>query len=246
MQKPILIVHPKDNTTRFLDRVKNHLVKTNPDIIHHFNIQYSDSSHQECLERIDNHNKDGLVLFFGHGRSNSLYGSKAPFYDQFVSNDAVQEQPEKYYGKEVFIAEENLSVFNNKKVFCLACNSNSKLAQQAIDAGAITFLGFGDIPSSIHELKEQGENSIESSLSRMVKELKTEYNYIIKRSLSLSILNSHSFEQLYDLIRFITNQRIANILVDKTYLKERRRIADHLYRFKSEMKIYGDKSAPVL
>jgi len=246
MPKPILIIHPRDNTTRFLNRVKNHLVYDYHEIVHHFNIQYSDSSHNECLERIVKHQESGLILFFGHGRSDSLYGSKAPLYDQLVSEDAVLEQPEKYYGKEVFINEENAEAFKGKKVFCLACNSNSKLAQKIIDAGAITFLGFGDIPSSIKELKEQGESDNLVSLERMVRELKTEYNYIIKKSLGLAILNSFTFEQLYDMIRFISNQRISDILVNKSHLKERRRIADYLYNFKSEMKIYGDKAAPLI
>lgn len=247
MPKPILIIHPKDQTTKFLDKIKNHIVNNFGESVHHFNIQFSDSSHTQCLEKIEKHKENGLIIFLGHGRSDSLYGSKAPHYgNEFISPDAIFEFPEKYYGKDIFIDSSNIEVFKGKNVFCLACNSNGAIAKQAIENGTKCFLGFGDIPSSNEELKKQGETGLGTSLSEITKELKTEINYIVKKSLEISIRESYSFEQLKEIIRFITNQRIADLLVNKKHIKTRNKLVDYLYLFKSDIKIFGDKKQKVV
>ena len=247
MHKPILIIQPKDKSTKFLDRIKNYIVHNFEDSVDHFNIQYSDYSHSQCIVRIKEHKKNGLIIFLGHGRSDSLYGSKAPDYDKsLISPDAIVEFPEKYYGKEIFINSSNIDVFEGKNVFCLACNSNDKIAKEAILKGTKCFVGFGDIPSSKEELKRSGIAETKFSSSEIVKEFKTEINYIVKKSLEISIQKNYSLDQLCDIIRFITSQRIADILVNKKHLKSRKIVADYLYLFKSEMKIYGDKKQRLL
>jgi len=246
MLKPILIIHPKDKTTKFLDKIKNYIVNNFSEVVHHFNIQFSDISHTQCMERIDNHKENGFIIFLGHGKSNSLYGSIAPNYEaEFVSPDAKIENPDKYYGKEIFIDSSNISVFNGKNVFCLSCNSNGKIAREAIKNGAKCFLGFGDIPSSNGELKQNGESDIELSLSEITKEFKTEINYIIKKSLEIAINENSSFEQIKELIRFITNQRITNILINRKDLDSRKVLVDYLYSFKTEIKIFGDSKQKI-
>lgn len=243
MTKPILIIHPKDKTTRFLDKIKNHLLHEFDGKIHHFNIQFTDLSHIQCLDRIQEHPDNGLIIFLGHGRSNALSGSCSPNYDSLmVSLDAEIENPEILYGKEIFIDEQNVDVFRNKNVFCLACNSNDKIAKQAIEKGANCFFGFGDIPTSNAEFVALGELDKKISLSRITKEMKSEINYIIKRSLEIGIKKSLTFKELKEIMRFIVNQRIADVLVNKKDLKERRIIADYLYFFKRDMKLWGDGS----
>jgi len=244
MTKPILIIHPKDQTTRFLDKIKHHLLHEFNGKIHHFNIQFSDVSHIQCMDRIQKHPDGGLIVFLGHGRSNALSGSCSPNYDSLmVSLEAEIENPETFYGKEIFIDEQNVDVFRNKNVFCLACNSNDKIAKKAIEKGANVFLGFGDIPTSNAEFVALGESDKDISLSRITKEIKSEINYIIKRSLEIGIKKSLAFGELKEIMRFIVNQRISDILVNKKNLKERRIIADYLYFFKRDMKLWGDSSA---
>lgn len=244
-ERPILIVHPNDKSTSFLNRIKNHLIQRFGNEIHHFNIYPREDSHLQCLERIKIHSESGLIIFLGHGRTTRLYGSKGDQYDNIdlVSPDAVAESPEKYYNNDNFIHEDNVDVFNGKKIFCLACNSNNKIAKYAIERGATTFFGFGDIPSSAPEFAEDGLKDISKDF---VKLIKTEINYIIKKSLEVSLEKGYSFNQLRDILNFITNQRIAYYLrVDKSS-KERYTLTDYLYQLKSEMKVFGNGKAKVL
>lgn len=242
MQKLLLIIHPQDSTTTFLDKIKNYLKIELSDITHHYNIKLNDESHQNCLKNIVDHSENGLVLFMGHGRSDFLYGSKGKYYSELVSEDAKKEHPEDYFYKEEFITINNIEVFNNKKVICLSCNSNGKIGSEAIRSGAKVFLGFGDLPTSMEELKEHGEeNKTGTSLILIEKVLKSEINYIIKKSVEYAIKNKYNFEQLNDFIRFLTNQKISFYLKNQSKIKERKIIANYLYAFKKGIEIFGNK-----
>ncbi|WP_188466217.1 hypothetical protein [Bizionia arctica] len=184
----------------------------------------------------------------GHGRSNYLYGAKGKLFDNaFISEDAKKEHPEDYFYKEEFITFDNIDSFKGKKIFCLTCNSNGKIGLEAIRKGAKVFLGFGDLPTSIEELKEQKEeNKPGTSLAKIEKALKTEINYIIKKSITICIQKNQTFEQLVDLIRFITNQRISYYLVDQKKISERKLIANYLYDFKQGIVIYGNRKEKLI
>ena len=71
-------------------------------------------------------------------------------------------------------------------------------------------------------------------------------NFIIKTSLAYCLANNSSFEQLLDVIKFITNQRLTDILMAQKNFKERYILADHLYFLKKEIKIFGNKSAKLI
>jgi hypothetical protein len=203
----------------------------------------TDESHEQCAERIKEHPEEGIIIFLGHGRSDRLFGSCGDRYDtrDFVSPEAIDEDPESYYFNGNFIGKENINLFKNKKVFCLACRSN-ELAEFAIDGGAKTFIGFGDIPTSLAEFQEKG---VEAN-STMVSTMKTEINRIVKVSLAYCIKRNSSFEDLMEMINYTTNQRIGDILTNYTWFKERHAVADHLYYFKKEACILGDKAIKLL
>lgn len=242
MDKRLLIIHPYDNSTKFLERIKNHLVGLFPQHTHYFSVKPNDDSHQLCLNTIESFNENGLILFMGHGKSNCLFGAKGDSYGTFVSEGAQEENPEQYFYNDNFIHQENVDVFKSNKIISLSCNSNGKIGKFAIEAGAKTFLGFGDLPTSIHEFKEKGEESkVGVSLARVEQIYKSEINYIIKRSIEISISNGFTFEEFYDLIKFITNQRLTHYLINQKELGERKLIANYLYTFKNEICIYGNK-----
>lgn len=238
-EKQILIVHPNDKTTSFLDKIKNHLLHSFEGNIHHFNVYPNDESHQQCLEKIKSNPDNGLVIFFGHGKTTQLCGAKGDLYDNsdFVSKDAIAESPDKYYYNEDFITNENVNIFKGKKIFCLACNSNDKIASFALAKGATTFLGFGDIPTSMPEFKNDGLENVSNDIVIL---MKTELNYIIKKSLEIGIEKRYTFNQLRDLISFITNQRIAHYLIVDQSSKIRHILADYLYQLKSNIKVLGN------
>lgn len=243
-EKPILIVHPNDKTTKFLDKIKNHLIEMFGEQVHHFNIYPNEQSHQTCLERISVHPENGLIIFLGHGRTDKLYGSKGDLFGnaEFVSQEAKDENPDDYYGNDNFINESNAVVFKNKKVFCLACNSNDKIATFSVDSGAKSFFGFGDIPTSLSEFEDKEEKVTNDLVVRM----KTELNYIIKISLSMSIERGLTFEDLLNHIQFITNQRLTDVLVNQKNFRERQKLADYLYYLKKEASIIGERKLKLL
>jgi len=244
-EKKILIIHPKDKTTSFLDKIKNHLIESFKEDVHHFNIQPNDKSHSECLERISSHTENGIIIFLGHGRTNKLYGSKGNLYRnaEFVSVEAKEENPDDYYYNDNFINQENASVFSGKKVFCLACNSNNKIAEYAIENGARTFLGFGDIPTSIEEFRDDGLENVSNDI---VKAMKTELNYIVKRSIEYGISNSYNFEQLQNIAHFLINQKISEYLITRKDYKERYILTDYLYQLKKGIIVFGDKNIKLI
>ena len=244
-EKQILIIHPNDKTTSFLDRIKKYLIQRFEDKIHHFNIHPNDESHNQCIERIKSNPNSGLIIFLGHGKTTKLYGAKGDLFDnlELVSSDAVAEDPDKYYYNDDFINLDNIDVFKGKKVFCLACNSNDKIASYAIEKGAATFLGFGSIPTSMPEFDDDGLKNVSTDIVRL---MKMELNYIIKRSLEIGIDRNYSFNQLKDIICFITNQKIAHYLRINKDCKVRYTLADYLYQLKTNIKIHGKADVSIL
>lgn len=243
MAKQLLIVHPYDKSTSFLERIKNHLQAKFPENSHYFNVKPNYISHKQCLSEISNFSNNGLVLFMGHGKSNCLYGAKGDYYGTLENELVKAEDPDKYFYEDNFINEQNINVFEGKKVISLSCNSNGQIGRKAFEYGAKVFLGFGDLPTSVGELEAKGEESKSGiSLVKIEQALKTEINDIIKKSIEIGIVNDYSFLQLFDIIHFISNQKISNYLVNQKKVSERKLIANHIYNFKKEIKIYGDKN----
>ncbi len=241
MDKRLLIIHPYDKSTTFLDRIKNYLQTQLKESSHYFSVKPNEFSHNQCLETIKDFSQNGLLLFMGHGKSNCLYGAIGDKAETLVSNEAKTEHPEAYYSNKNFIHLGNNIVFNNKKVICLSCNSNAQIGRDSVQKGSKVFLGFGALPTSIGELEEQGEEGKPGvSLANIEQALKAEITYIIKKSVRIGIDKNYSFNELVDLIYFITNQKISDYLVNQKKVSERKLIANYLYTFKKEIKIYGN------
>lgn len=239
--KDILIVHPLDNSTRALGKIKNYIAGLYPERTHIFNIHPNDASHNKCLEQINKHPNNGLIIFLGHGRSDKLYGGKGDLYEykSLVSPDAIEEFPEKYYYNDQFINPSNYGVFTNKKIFCLACNSN-QLGKRLIESGAESFIGFGDLPTSQAEFAEKGI----AASDHLIASMKGEINYIVEHSLSHALSTNYDFEGLRNILQFITSQRIVSVL--STKVRYRIALAFQLYSIKQEIVVLGDKKQLLL
>jgi hypothetical protein len=234
----ILIIHPYDRTTLFLNRIVKHLLSEFGTNVTFINIDPNPRSHELCLDSIRSHPDDGLLLFLGHGRSDKLFGARSDSHGKLLSNDAVAEDEDLDYFNENFIFLDNLSVFQRKKVICLACNSNDLIARQSIEFGARCFLGFGDIPTSEEEFKDKGVVVGDKTVAIM----KGELNHIMKHSLAISIRNGYNFNEFKNIFCLVTNKRIASLLIESKGLKSRRTITNFLYYLKNEIKIHGDGS----
>lgn len=241
MSKKVLIVHPYDKSTTFLDKIKSHLQMEFSDNLHYFNVKPNKTSHTQCINTIKDFSVNGLLIFMGHGKSNCFYGAKGDYYGTLENELVKTEEPDKYFYEDNFINEQNLSVFKNKKIIGLSCNSNAQIGRKSVENGAKVFLGFGDLPTSIEELIEKGEEGKAGvSLGKIEKALKTEINDIIKKSIRIGIIKEYSFKKLVELIQFITNQKITYYLVNQKKVNERKLIANYLYTFKKDIKVYGN------
>ena len=247
MDAQVLIIHPYDKSTSFLGRIKNHIQTEFPEHLHYFSIKPNTSSHNQCLKTIKDFSPDGLLLFMGHGKSNCLYGAKGDYYGTLENELVKTEEPEKYFYEDNFINDQNIRVFHGKKIISLSCNSNGRIGRTSVENGAKVFLGFGDLPTSIAELKEQGEESkIGVSLGKIEQALKTEINDIIKKSIGIGIKKKYNFSEFVDLIHFVTNQKISFYLVNYKKISEGKLIANYLYTFKKEIKVFGNTNERLL
>lgn len=229
----ILCVYPQDNSTRFLDRIQNHLKEALAEEFHCYKVKPSEDSHNGCLERLRDIVDEEFVLFLGHGRSDRLYGANT-HSDYFVS-------PMFDYENDNFINKDNIDVFRGKKVFCLSCNSADGLGKWAIEQGAKSFIGFGDIPTDNEIIPEIG-----TKFPILIARFKGEITWIVKTTVSYSIRKKLNFFQMEDTIRLLTNMRMNRIILRHRGLRHRRILADYLYQFKQNMKLFGNGNEPIV
>ena len=237
--KRVICIYPHDLTTKFLNRIQTYLKRELGDTFHCYKVKPNPASHVECLRRIQKGSEEFLI-FLGHGRTDCLYGGIANGAGAYYDGRFLEENPYANYCNKNFINADNINVFNNKKVFCLSCNSN-ELGKLAIETGAKVFIGFGDIPTDKEVLKEIGKH-----LRVFTAAYKSEIVWIIKKSLIHSINRNHNFYQLFDTICLHTNIRINEIVLKHKCLRERRLLADYLYKFKKEMVLLGEGSERIL
>jgi hypothetical protein len=236
----ILCIYPDDSSTKFLNRIQTHLKNRFGNEFHCFKVKPNQESHEACLERIQSSKTEETIIFLGHGGSDYLFGA-CNRTDMLSESDGLYDDTENFC-MERFINRDNIGVFKGKKVFCLSCNSAPTLARLAVTNGAKVFAGFQDIPTAINELEEYGARE---PLRLIVARFKGELVWIIKHSLSLSIVRNYSFYQLADRIKLLTNDRMNKLIFDHKNLRERRLIADYLFKFKDGMLLVGDKSETI-
>jgi hypothetical protein len=236
----IFCIYPYDRTTKSLNKIVNHISLTIPVSSHIFKIKARPDSHAECLNKLIAIPETSLIIFLGHGRTNYLYGA---CHDNYSMIGASPSEENNYYGyqHQEFINFDNIDVFKDKKVFSLACNTAKLkgLGQKAVEkGGAKVYLGFGEIPTSQEEIKDRLKLS--NIQKRIPERFKGEINLIIKEALSYSIKNNHSFFEFEKQISLITNKRAHDIVMRHKNLSYRRLLADMLYLFRRQMKLYGN------
>lgn len=227
----ILVVHPLDPSTKSLKRVGNYIKHSFPNEVHVFNIHPNEQSRFLCYEAIQKCTANDIILFLGHGSSFALHGSKGKMYDKgdFVSYDAQKDCPEWYYYNEFFINKDNWEILKDKRIVCVSCMSNI-LGKSLFDKKIVnSIIGFGNLPTSKGEFIEMGINAN----SHLIAWIKGEINWIIKHSIVYSFFMNYSFSRTGDLIKFVTQQRIAMHLHSKN--RFRFIIANQLAMIKDDM-----------
>jgi len=176
-----------------------------------------------------------VIIFLGHGRSDKLYGACGDEGENIFVGQEHEDIP-KYFNKPDFITMSNSGVLAKNIVFALSCDSSilkKSIGTSAIQNGAYSFVGFGDIQTDYEDDKELTRREIAIFKGIIVK--------IIKKSFLYSFQNKFTTEKLVDTIKIMTNKEIYKLLTIHKGIKYRNRIAKHLYLFKDEIVIFGDR-----
>lgn len=234
----IFCIYPHDRTTFFLDRIQNYLKKELKDKFHCFKVKPNTTSHEDCLSFVKGSERK-LILFMGHGDSQNLYGAikDGDTYTPLYSGDNFQGEP---FNNEQFINESNIGIFQNHVVISFSCNSNQRknsLASSALENGGTkAFMGFGYIQT---DEREKGEEGLTRKELKLFKGLLVN---IFKKALSEAYHNRLSVEGICDKIKILTNREIYRLLKYNKKKGMRDNLIKHLFNFRKEIKVYGDKN----
>jgi hypothetical protein len=226
----------KQESTTFLNRINTYLCKKLGNQWHCYKTKYTDADHESCIKRaIDSNAK--LILFMGHGRTDCLFGSCNKKSQDFITEteDAIR-NPE-FYKNEHFIHSENIVKFKDKIFFSFSCLSNrddpKSLARNAINNGVKSFVGFGNIPTDYIK-----EKNIPLKAIAVYKGI---ISKVMKISLSTSIKNNYTVEEMISLIKVLTTKEIQKIILSSYKNRHKGIIIETLFLFKQEIMIFGNR-----
>ncbi len=221
---PILIIHPKDKTTDFLEFISNSLLENTNRKLILFRIEGNKSSHEECIELIEKLPDETLTIFLGHGGSDYLCGTNT-----------------RDFTLEKFIEGDMLNVFERKKLLLISCRSEEYLKKYSTSCGIIASIGFGDLPSEPAEIEHLQRFSGEyDNINQMIldnyKKLLTQ---IITEALIDSLNGNFSFMQLFNRIKLRVNRSMSRIILERNS-NENKKLATLLFILKNELRYFGD------
>lgn len=187
----LLVVHPKDCSTEFLQDIYIFLSEKFNEKIVVFNIDYNNEDHEKVKKIIEESNGE-KILFLGHGTSFSLQGAKSEAFNI-----------------ESFIAKKELNIFKGLELLCLSCKS-SEMLYKNLDFNNI---GFGDLPTQFEEI--QGARELESTAYFGVENSTIEkYREILVSIMSNSVYEWLEFEYSIRMLKNRIKIRINKAITD--------------------------------
>ncbi len=229
----VFAIYPIDKScsTTFLNRIHTFETRKLGDAWHCYKVHFSDQDHENCIRQSRNSH---LVFFMGHGRDNQLHGACAKYGEMTVDSSAVQEN-NNFYDKEDFIDKRNIDSFKGKIFFCFSCKSNrntsKSLARLSINSGVEAFVGFGNIPTDYIEGDCFSKRCIAIYKGKIVK--------IIKYSLYYAVEKNETVDGLVRIIKLLTCKEIQSLRQKKSF-HGKESVIEQLYKFKNNIKIFGD------
>lgn len=222
MNNKIVCIYPTDSTTNFLENIPIELSSTFNADFELIRIVPSDESHDEAIAKIKSLPNGSICLFIGHGSSFALKGAEV--------ND---------YKKEIFIDYNQLSIFNNKSLFVLACRSYD-LLDYAINYDSVRILqsiSFPNIISSWEELEHERKVKQKKLYPNLTLDQINKFNEILVESTIYSLKGlkeNQDFHKIYRRLIHFLNQKMAEIvLIDP--IDANRDLADMIFEFKKEI-----------
>ncbi|MCQ2348387.1 MAG: hypothetical protein MJZ65_04275 [Paludibacteraceae bacterium] len=234
----VFAIYPldKSSSNSFLNRIHTFETKMLRDDWHCFKIHFSDEEHEKSIKSA---NESHFVLFMGHGGDTQLHGACGKYGELTCDAIAGNENPQ-FYDKEVFIDTSNIGRFHNQIFFCFSCNSNKSstksLSRLAIANGVQTFVGFGNIPTDYVEGVKFSKRCIAFYKGIIVK--------IIKYSIFYAVENNETVDNLVQIIKLLTTKEIQSLEMQRPF-HDKDAILNQLYKFKNDIRIYGDRYAKI-
>jgi len=183
------------------------------------------ASHAEAISDL-RRAPTAFVVIFAHGGTDYLRGGE---YRSKANGEMVE--------IEKFIARDNLNVFKDKVVFCMSCGSNG-LAQASIEAGAISFVGFDEIP--FNSFDAAGEPIGSHVLVKHSQELIAQ---AIQSALERFLAGRASLDESIDYLKlWIAKKAVAYVRqMEPKGVKERKDVAALLLKVRSGLRFHGQR-----
>lgn len=238
----ILIIYPYDITTKRLGRIASYLHRNlaNSKL---FVVHPCEESKSKCLEAIYQCTSSDLIIFLGHGNSESLYGARGKYYGIAFPPERLEDcnDDDFDYYDEFLIDKNTYSLFVGKKMICYACKSSNLAKLLCNKGGACAVLGFGPIPTSKDEFTAF---HICNAPNRLIVCMKGAITRILKHGMISAISSNNTFADLFRIIEFEFQREIERTLSSKMRFKEE--LVNALYKVKREVSISGDIQSRLL
>ncbi|CAH6795034.1 conserved hypothetical protein [Vibrio chagasii] len=207
----LYFIHPVDDSTDFLDKIYKEIIESIGDE----NVKiflFDGKEPEDVFDEIKDIPIESNIFFLGHGRGDRLYGVLEEEYTAFVDI-------------------KKMSVFDNRNLFCLSCQSEELLTRTHRDRAILSAIGFGNLPTSQEEV-----NNIRHIRKRNITNYDVdEFKKIIVECVTKSILNfyknSENFEYLYSYLRILLHKRMNDVVINES----KRGLAELIYQMCDQM-----------
>lgn len=212
------IIFPTDKSTSFLKTIIKNLEDKNIEF-DLLDVLPDQKAYDSVIEKLTIIDDDDLVIFLGHGSPDRIYGGESEGFE-----------------KKHLVKNSEMSIFKNKNLFLLACDSSSLLKSSFNIAKIKKSIGFGPLPTDLIELNSNKFKAL-GATEETIEEFKIQIINIISSCLIHFLLekkNQMSMLDLKDYIVLLINKEINNsILTNKN-----RPLADLLFFMKTDLAVY--------
>lgn len=193
VKNDLLIIHPNDESTRFLTEILYYLQEHTTAIIQSMRLESADDHlyfKKNVAVGIEN---SALIMFMGHGVSNALSGPSINGRD--LGN---------------LISGDELSMFTEKQILLLSCRSSEYLEMHGKKCGLKAGIGFPNLITESYELigTEDPLDRIEGISEGDIAEFRKILVDIVKFSLADYLNYNLGFHQLFTRIQLRARKKL--------------------------------------
>ncbi|RRJ95873.1 hypothetical protein Ga0100231_017970 [Opitutaceae bacterium TAV4] len=214
-------MHAAAGDLSFLNPVRNRMNKILGEKCktYHFSSQHEQASAKLALKQADHI----FVVIMAHGGSSYILGGE---YIRRSTGETLAAQN--------LLTREEISHFENKIIYCMSCNSND-LAQAALDAGAIAFVGFDHIPF-VHF--DQDGNPIRNTI--LTQHTQTLIANATKATLENFLTGKSSLRDSIEFLKLWADYHALRFIREYTAVKQRKEIAALFRQMRDGVKYHGE------